>query len=89
MGVNFGYDATNHRILNANSVVTNTTTGASTAPLFQIINITNPATPLAFDLSGATAFFESNSLRFVYTSANPVPGCITLSESLHLGGADV
>jgi hypothetical protein len=57
-GANFGYDATNHRILNANYEVTNLAPLTSTAPLFQIIDITNPASPLAYDLNNAAGFFE-------------------------------
>ena len=47
VGADFGYDAANHRILNANYQVTNTSTNATTAPLFQIIDIANPASPIA------------------------------------------
>ncbi len=61
VGANFGYDAANHRILNANYLITNTSTNASTAPLFQIIDVSNPANPAAFDLTNATTFFESNT----------------------------
>jgi hypothetical protein len=61
VGTDFGYDAANHRILNANYVVTNTSTNATTTPLFQIIDIANPASPLAYDLNDATGFFESNA----------------------------
>ncbi len=61
VGANFGYDAVHHLILSANYRITNTSTNAQTSPLFQIIDISNPGSPLAFDLSNATAFFESNA----------------------------
>ena len=58
-GANFGYDVSNHYILNANYDVTSfTPTLQTTLPLFQIINITNPASPQVYELNNATSFFE-------------------------------
>jgi hypothetical protein len=61
-GANFGYDATHHRILNANYQITNVNTLAATSPAFQIIDITNPASPLAYDLNNALTFFEPGTV---------------------------
>ena len=79
-GANFGYDEKNHRILNANYQVTNTQTFASTPPHFQIIDVSNPAAPVAYDLSNDQAFFvpgtqgtqcngSTNSNQYPETSA--------------------
>jgi hypothetical protein len=55
-GANFGYDATNHLILNANYEVTAFSPSLTTsAPHFQIINLTNGN---VYDLNNDQTFFE-------------------------------
>jgi hypothetical protein len=56
-GANFGYDAIHHRILNANYSVTSFSPLTTTPPHFQIIDITNVASPLVYDLNNDQTFF--------------------------------
>jgi hypothetical protein len=69
-GANFGYDATHHRILNANYQITNVQSGASTPPHFQIIDITTPASPLVYDLTNDQTFFLPGTVGTQCNGAN-------------------
>lgn len=62
-GVDFGYDKVNHLILSANYQVTNLMSFMQSNPDFQVINISNPATPLLYSFAQAQPtgqFFNHN-----------------------------
>jgi hypothetical protein len=61
VGVNFGYDMANKRILSANYTVNPAQNFASSPPHFQIINISNPASPQTYELTSDQAFFMQGS----------------------------
>jgi hypothetical protein len=73
VGVNFGYDPINHKILNANYQVTNTTTFTSSPPDFQIFDISTPTTPVGYDLSNAATFFASSAACGSNTPSTQLP----------------
>jgi hypothetical protein len=58
-GMDFGYDMANHRILSANYQVTDAQFNQS-HPHFEIIDISNPASPVIYELANDQAFFLSN-----------------------------
>jgi hypothetical protein len=60
VGVDFGYDMAHHLILSANYQVTNPQTNAITLPHFQIINVSNLASPVISELANDQSFFVSN-----------------------------
>ena len=80
VGVNFGYDLAHHLILNANYEVTNTTTFTSTPPDFQIFDITNPSSPIAYDLSNAATFFASSAPCGSGTPSTMLPETSAIDE---------
>ncbi len=61
VGVNFGYDMAHHLILSANYTVDPNNNFAQTPPHFQIINISNPATPVVYELANDQAFLLTNN----------------------------
>ena len=70
-GANFGYDVKNHLILNANYQLTMLPPSLmSTDPHFQIINISNPASPQVFDLSNDQSFFLPGTPNTTCTGNN-------------------
>ena len=79
-GVNFGYDRIHHLILSANYQVTDLTSFMQSNPDFQIINVSNPASPILYSFAQAQPsgqFFNANS-RFCGQS----PQSSTPSDSL-------
>jgi hypothetical protein len=79
-GLNFGYDKIHHLILSANYQVTSLMTFAQSNPDFQIINISNPASPVVYSFAQAQPsgkFFNANG-RF----CGPDPQSQTPSDSL-------
>ena len=84
VGVNFGYDPVNHRILNANYQVTNLSTFASSPPDFQIFDITNPASPVGYDLSNAATFFASSATCGSGTPSTQLPETSAIDTSTQI-----
>jgi hypothetical protein len=85
VGANFGYDMVNHLILSANYTVDPNNNFNQTPPHFQIINIANPASPVAFELANDQTFFVNNG-RSCATTAHPdeLPDVTALDSSAHI-----
>ncbi len=60
VGEVFGYDMVHHLILSANYTVDPTNNFAQTPPHFQIINISNPASPVIYELANDQTVFINN-----------------------------
>jgi hypothetical protein len=59
-GIDFGYDKANHRILSANYQLIGGAVDNPSPPEFQIIDISNPASPLIYEFAEAPGFFNNN-----------------------------
>jgi hypothetical protein len=84
VGEVFGYDAADHLILSANYTVDPNNGFSQTPPHFQIINISNPGSPLVYELANDQAVFLNNGHSCSGTDSDKLPDVTAYDPSTHI-----